>query len=227
MDDRAVRTLFSTYWSAAGWRPESERVLQPEEFAHARDCGVMFDPATVDHAGIVAAAMGARDAVDSRAVADSFVVSLGTRELDRRSALGSYAVLSHFPGHDWSGSIPSCAVCGGYYRQPHVEDLNVLNFERLKWGGVRHLQPLYATFDLQQFQRLEHAEPRAEQVLLLKELLETIDAAPRDYVGRPPQAASHVDQSQQGRTRRADRHPRALRSSRDRGASRFPGRFRA
>jgi hypothetical protein len=27
-------------------------------------------------------------------------------------------------------------------------DVSVLNFERLKWGGVRHAQPLYAALDL-------------------------------------------------------------------------------
>ena len=32
-------------------------------------------------------------------------------------------------------------------RDEHI-DWNVLNFERLKWGGVRHGEPSYMAFDL-------------------------------------------------------------------------------
>lgn len=58
------------------------------------------------------------------------------------------------------------------------EDLNVLNFERLKWGGVRHLDPLYAAFDVERFILLEPATPQPSHVALLWDLLDAIALVP-------------------------------------------------
>jgi hypothetical protein len=30
MDKRALNTLAATYWSSAGWKPESEQITSPE-----------------------------------------------------------------------------------------------------------------------------------------------------------------------------------------------------
>ena len=51
----------------------------------------------------------------------------------------------------------------------------MLNFERIKWGGVRHLYPIYAAFDLEQFQRLDPVIPEPIHVELLKEILRSIE----------------------------------------------------
>jgi len=58
------------------------------------------------------------------------------------------------------------------------EDLNVLNFERFKWGRVRHDQPLYASLDLQLFQEHPRIDPTAGDVAVFKDLLQAIEAAP-------------------------------------------------
>jgi alkanesulfonate monooxygenase SsuD/methylene tetrahydromethanopterin reductase-like flavin-dependent oxidoreductase (luciferase family) len=58
------------------------------------------------------------------------------------------------------------------------EDLSLFNFERLKWGGLRHLDPAYATFDLERFTHEEPLEPTREDVALLRALLSSIEAAP-------------------------------------------------
>jgi hypothetical protein len=138
----------------------------------------MFDEVVLSHADIVDRAHAAVRDVDRRPIADAFVVSLSSRRLDLRSALGSFAVLQHFPRHRDLQQRGPCPVCGAYNRTAKREDLNVLNFERLKWGGVRHDQPLYASVDLQLFRRIPPVVPSLSDVRVLKGILQAIDRAP-------------------------------------------------
>ncbi len=69
-------------------------------------------------------------------------------------------------------------MCGEYNRPDKEEDLNVLNFERYKWGGVRHDEPLYAGMDLRLFRKLPRFVPTAADVAVLKRVLRAIEAAP-------------------------------------------------
>lgn len=176
MDRRAVRTLFNTFWSAQGWRPERERHVSPEEFAQARAAGVMFDPMVFEHGQTFARLREAIDALDPRRAGDAFAASLSTRRMDWRSAFGSYTVFRHAPGHEAAGAR-SCGVCGMHLGRDPV-DLNVLNFERLKWGGVRHTDPVYALLDLELFCRGSRPQPTAEDVELLGNLLALLERAP-------------------------------------------------
>lgn len=50
--------------------------------------------------------------------------------------------------------------------------LNVFNFERYKWGGVRHDQLNYAIFDLEQFIKLPKVGPQKEDLMILKSFLD-------------------------------------------------------
>ena len=52
-------------------------------------------------------------------------------------------------------------------------EYNVFNFERYKWGGVRHTSPEYALFDLEQFLLLPKVTPADEDWAILKEILHT------------------------------------------------------
>lgn len=181
-DPRALKMLFDTYWTSAGWRDEKQRAApSPGDFDFAKRAGVMFDDVRLSHDDIVERARAATRAIDRRTVADAFAVSLPSRRLELRSALGSFAVLQHFPRH---AAVPpaqrgaGCPVCGAYSRAAQPEDLNVLSFERFKWGGVRHDDPLYAAFDLEQFARLPPVSPTAADVAALRALLNAIEAAP-------------------------------------------------
>jgi hypothetical protein len=62
-----------------------------------------------------------------------------------------------------------------YNRSAEPEDLNVLNFERMKWGGVRHHQPLYASFDLELFRLLPPVRPKAKEVKVFRVLVDSIE----------------------------------------------------
>jgi hypothetical protein len=179
MDKRALAILHDAYWGSVGWKRDSEGLVSEADFAHAKAAGVMFDPVAFNHDSIVEKCLAVQARIDPKLVANAFITSLATRNLAYRSALGSYAVLRHFPDHAWVGTNPSCSVCGSYSRrEPRKEDLNVLNFERLKWGGVRHLDALYAAFDLEQFQLLPPVIVEPGHVSLSQELLGHIERAP-------------------------------------------------
>ncbi|HET9953129.1 MAG TPA: hypothetical protein VFQ61_01425, partial [Polyangiaceae bacterium] len=177
-DNRALRTLFDTYWSPSGWRPEGERLQNPGAIEHAKRCGVMFEPTIIDHDEVITRLISARDRLNPRLVGDAFLASLTTRRLDLRSALGSYSVFRHMPVHRANSAVGACSVCGLFGSSGQSEDLNVLNFERFKWGGVRHDQPLYATLDLELLLKERPPHPTNEDIRLLKLILEALRDAP-------------------------------------------------
>lgn len=177
-DKRALKTLFTTYWSSSGWRPEDQQTTNPADFDHAKRAGVMFDPLVIDHDALIARLLRARDALTLRAVADGFLASLSTRRLDLRSAIGSYACFAHLTAHAFTPRDGHCTVCGTYAYRTEGEDLNVLNFERHKWGGVRHNQPLYAMLDLECFASEPVPAVTDEDVAIFRALLAAIEGAP-------------------------------------------------
>ena len=146
----------------------------------------MFDPVNLSHAEIVAHAISARSQITPQIVADGFLASLSIRRLDIRSALGSFAVLQYFPEHEFSARSASrltawlCSVCGIYHAEESQYDLNILNFERIKWGGARHDQPPYAAFDLEQFIRHPPPRPTPVDIRIFRELLEVIRRVPQE-----------------------------------------------
>ena len=111
-----------------------------------------------------------------------FLASLSSRRLELRSALGSFAVLRNFPQHRWhriEGAEHYCPVCGAFDGVTGSEDLNVLNFERFKWGGVRHSDPLYAAFDLERFAATEIPKPKDDDRVILREVIRTAACTPK------------------------------------------------
>jgi hypothetical protein len=60
----------------------------------------------------------------------------------------------------------------------------VLSFERHKWGGVRHGDPIYAWFDLDLFSRSERADESDEDIEILNLILDAARHAPSDAHAR-------------------------------------------
>lgn len=178
IDREALKILFKQHWSAGMWRMNRAAAITKEEFDYAKSKGLMFDAPRLTHQAIVKRAYAAVRMVDRKAVANAFVASLGSRRLDLRSALGSFAVFQHLPRHKDVVKKGYCPVCGETISAPVKEDLNVLNFERFKWGGVRHLNPLYGAFDLERFKKTTPVRPAPLEVKLLKGILEVIDQSP-------------------------------------------------
>lgn len=171
VDKRALRILYSTYWSASGWK--NDHMTPPNDFVYAKTAGIMFDTKFLTHDEGVQWALNSRARVSKSHVAEAFLASLTSRRLDWRSALGSYAVSLHLPDHRWTRGIDAglvCPVCGGLDSKD-PQDLSVLNFERFKWGGVRHIDPTYIGFDLEQFATTETTRPTEADRAVMRSIL--------------------------------------------------------
>ncbi|MEI6620514.1 MAG: hypothetical protein WCP28_01230 [Actinomycetes bacterium] len=174
-----LRTLMSTFWSSQGWREPGWP--GKDEFDRAVSNGLMFNgPRTLDHDGWVTAARAAAAATTLTEVSDAFVASLTTRRLDIRSAIGSFAIARVLPEHGFTVVAGSrqCSVCG-LPADDYSQDLNILNFERFKWGGVRRDDIVYVAFDLEQFSHAPRAAVTPDAITLGRDLLrELADVAP-------------------------------------------------
>jgi hypothetical protein len=149
IDEKALRILFNTYWSSKGWKDKYE--TPPEDLAYAKTAGYMFDPVELAHDEIIELLMLSFSLVSLNDVTNAFLASLSTRRLNWRSALGSFAIAQNFPRHRFASANSYCPVCGIYGNKKQREDLNVLNFERHKWDGIRHPDLFYIWQDLDLF----------------------------------------------------------------------------
>ena len=175
-DPKALKILLSTFWNPSGRNDCKDRSITAEDFEYAKSAGLMFEPSSFTHDEIVAKAIHVEKDFTPQDVADAFLSSLGSRQLQWRSALGSYAVLSHLPKHKFEGNI-CCGTCG-HYQKPQDEDWNFLNFARHKWGGVRHDQIPYAWLDLQQLKSSPAPEPSGEDIGIFRSILHAVESAP-------------------------------------------------
>lgn len=176
-DNKALRILFDTYWSSSGWKRTFE--TDPADLAYAVAAGYMFPPEAPEarsHDAVGDRIRAALSAVTPHQVAAAFLASLSRRQPVLRAALASYSLARVFPSHTErrDGASRRCAICG--YSSP--ADRNVLNFERYKWGGVRHLDPYFVAFNLEQFARLEVPPPLDEDLDLFRRIVETAGALP-------------------------------------------------
>ena len=177
----ALRPLMETFWSPQGWR--SDRAWpDPEVMRQAVAAGVMFArPRLLDHDGWVKAARDAASGLTAAEVGEAFLASLTSRRLDLRSALGSYAVARFLPEHDIiiAPHDYRCALCGqdGPGMSGPV-DMNVLSFERFKWGGVRRDNLTYVAFDLEQFAVAPRLAPTPADIAAGQELIGALRRLP-------------------------------------------------
>ncbi|WP_445364609.1 hypothetical protein ACJJIQ_10930 [Microbulbifer sp. ANSA003] len=196
MDKKAKKILFSTYWKN-GWIDSKDRVLSDEDFEYAKSKGLMFDPLSISHDECIDAITNLVGEISREKIAKGFVSSLSSHRLDWRSSLSSYSIAKNIPKHKYMPVISgtsytdgkptsrsfACGVCKdsqyGVVGRKNYEgaDLNVLNFERIKWGGVRQGDILYTYFDLSQFKITEIPEPTSDDIQCFKEILETIESS--------------------------------------------------
>jgi len=176
LDKRAIKILIDTYWSSAGWRQNP--TVTPEDFAYAKSNGVMFDPIRLSHDEAIGAALRAANEISGTEVVGSFIASLGSRRLDLRSGLASYAVVRNMREHKMMPATSGryCTYCG--YFDTHDIDLNILNFERIKWGGIRHNQPTYIAFDLETLRKTSRPSPQSIDFAILHSIVNTTRSMP-------------------------------------------------
>jgi len=177
--DRVAREiLFRKYWNAKGW---TNGTITQAEFEYAKRAGLMFDRVDVSHDAVIERALKIRGTLALERVARAFLCSLSSRRLDWRSALGSYSAVFHLPAHRFmSTSNPfTCGVCG-QFDDSRAVDVSVLNFQRLKWGGVHHEDLYYAVQDLEWFAALEVPAPNERDLNVLSTALAKFANLPAD-----------------------------------------------
>lgn len=201
MDKKAKDILFKTYWQN-GWIDKNDRKIDPENFAYAKEKGLMFDPITISHDDCIKKIIEISAQITIDQVAKAFLCSLSTRRLDWRSGISSYFIAKLFIPHQYTAvasgnfyedgkiihTAYTCGVCkdlkyGVIGRNRYEnQDLSILNFERIKWGGVRHGDLIYTFFDLQQFEKEHIPEPTREDVEILNGILNIIASSQQgDY----------------------------------------------
>lgn len=179
--DKGLELLFSIYWGGGRWR---HRAPTAEEFAQAKAEGYMFDSAPVrSHDEALRDLRSICAKISPEDVANAFLYSLSTRQLQYRSALGSYYYAISIPDHTHE-EPGACYFCNWYpmrsVSSPEQElgGYNVYNFERYKWGGVRHTEVEYELFDLQQFLLLPKVTPTQADWDILRSILDTMRELP-------------------------------------------------
>lgn len=204
MDKKAKNILFKTYWKN-GWIDAQQRQTNHADFEYAKSKGVMFNPLTISHDQCLENIFEILPTISIDKVATAFLSSLSSRRLDSRSSLASYFIAKQLVPHPYTQAVSgqsfgengeethishTCGICRdlkyGIIGEKNYqnEDLNVLNFERIKWGGVRHGQLIYILLDLQQLQMAEIPEPAAEDIEIFKNILDIINTSqPNDYPG--------------------------------------------
>ena len=205
MDKRAKKILFETYWKNGCWtRPlGGKRHTDEADFLYAKEKGLMFDPLSISHDDCVSKIVELASEIPQDKLAKAFLSSLSTRRLELRSAIASWFIAKQLPPHRYmpvaySDDKELCGVCKEFslkgvgeaqyiVEQEHYEneDLNVLNFERIKWGGVRYGELLYTLFDLEQFQKEYITEPTDDDIAIFHDILKVIESSsPNDYPGK-------------------------------------------
>ena len=191
---KGLEILLNTYWNSRGWK---DGTISKEDFEVAKKDGFMFDyPKYIPHDESLRKLESLLNKVNSEDVANAFLYSLSTRKLEYRSILGSYyfgkAISKHTIYDPYNNSNSKhCYMCGWYAwsKEPNEYDLkhglNVFNFERYKFGGVRFHSIDYILFDIEQFLKLPKVTPNEDDREILKRILQCVNKLePKDKAGR-------------------------------------------
>jgi hypothetical protein len=200
MDKKAKDILFKTYWRNGQW-VMNNRTIEAADFEYAKSKGLMFDNLTITHDECINEIFKIAEKISIDKVSQAFLSSLSNKRLDWRSSIASYFIAKKLKKHKYSKAVSghgydnngkmnqtyySCGIClkhGMLEKEKYVnEDLNVMNFERIKWGGVRLGHLLYTLLDLKLISKEEITAPTDEDIAIFKNILKTIETSePKDY----------------------------------------------
>ena len=192
MDDKAKKILFETYWTnKGGWIfPLENRKTDPEDFEYAKSKGLMFDNLTISHDQCVSEIVKIVNNMPTEKSLNAFLSSLSNRRLDWRSGIASYCQAKKLSEHKYSKvvvervsgrPIYGCGTClreihSGWVEEKYIdEDLNSLNFERIKWGGLVHGRLIYILLDLRLLDAEIITEPTSEDIKIFRCIIDILD----------------------------------------------------
>jgi hypothetical protein len=166
MDNKAKEILFNTYWTSEGWISDENRKINSADFEYAKEKGVMFAPLTITKSDILTRLQEIVETVSLKKITDAFLSSMTNTRLDWRSALGSYANAKRL--------LMENNFDDYYYGCGANLDLNILNFERIKWGGIRHNNGVYNWLDLTLLNTENVTKPTAQDIQIFQSILNEI-----------------------------------------------------
>lgn len=154
--------------------------LSDEEYLYAMQKGIMFPYRnTIGHDECIKQLQELVKQITPEEVASAFLYSLSTRKPEYRSALGSYWYAAALPAHE-STDKTSCDICDwDTYNdlkcpKEYKNQYNCLNYERFKYGGVRHTKVQYALFDLSEFLKLPKVTHTKQDEKIMIDILKCV-----------------------------------------------------
>ncbi|CAJ1314130.1 hypothetical protein [Paenibacillus nuruki] len=196
MDKKAKKILLETYWSAQGWK-SAPTSFTGEEFEYAKSQGTMFDRLSITHDAIIQDIhRWHQEVITKEQVMQAFLHSLSTRQTHGRSILSSWALTVNLPLHTYEerravhANTSSCGDCNFNRLMSDDQytdvDINVLNFERIKWGGIRLNHLLYCWLDLKLFMEQDHTAITVtpEDIAILQQMIQAIEECNEDEGAR-------------------------------------------
>jgi hypothetical protein len=172
VDKKAKEILFKTYWSSDGWISEENRKINSDDLKYAKEKGVMFDPLTITKSEILIRLQEIIGTISLKKITDAFLSSMTNGRLDWRSALGSYANAKRL--------LMENNFDDYYYGRGTNIDLSIMNFERIKWGGIRHNNGTYNWLDLTLLHTEKVTKPTVEDIQIFQAILNEIQNAEID-----------------------------------------------
>ena len=189
MDNKAKKILFQTYWKN-GWINAEDRKLDEQDFKYAKSKGLMFDNLTISHDQCIVEILKIVNKMSLKKSVNAFLSSLSNRRPDWRSGITSYCLAKKLTEHKYSKTelyhvmgrpIYGCGTCfkeinSDNGKEKYInEDLNKLNFERIKWGGTFLVHLPYILLDLRLLDAEKIEEPTTEDVKILKYILDVLE----------------------------------------------------
>lgn len=163
--------------------------IEPEELEHAIQKGLLFSH--VDRRGhdeCMRRISEVLETITPEDVANAFLYSLSTRQLEYRSALGSYwyakAIVPHEHNEakmisDKISFVLQCDICRWWpdfkSDTDNIKRNNRRNAERYVFGGLHHTHADYALFDLEEFLKLPKVEHTKEDEDIFRRILSAVD----------------------------------------------------
>lgn len=198
--DKGQKILLKLYQESGFAKSMPLTEQQKADFELAKSEGYMFDyPQPISHEETMKRLADVLSAISREDVANAFLYSLSTRQLEYRSALASYYYAIAIPKHENApDNYNICTVCGWkqWDSDPNnfelKHGLNQINYWRYKFGGVR-AKLNEALFDLEQFAKLPKVAPCNEDIEILKKILGCVNLLTgwRDRAAKLQKAVIH------------------------------------
>jgi len=172
LDPKALQVLLS-------YNSLSPGSTSAEEFAYAKQAGLLFDPLLQSHEEALSQAFQEVANAAKEHVTSLFLASFSSNRLDWRAGLSAYAMMQCFPAHDFVPvSLENHYTCGICCSQPS-EKVRRSSYSRVRFnlGSLVAYDIYELAFNLQQHNLLQVCEPTEEDLRIFSDILTILSEA--------------------------------------------------